>query len=69
MFLLKLRSGPGLHSVRELEQGKESVRMDKANIALAMFGMEAIPGEIEKKESGKGCKRIKGRFLGENDGK
>ena len=30
--------------VRELEQGKETVRMDKVNEALAMFGMEAVPG-------------------------
>ena len=39
-----LRSGLGLRFIRELEQGKETVRMDKVNIALSMFGMEAIPG-------------------------
>ncbi len=39
-----LRSGLGLRFVRELEQGKETVRMDKVNQALSMFGMEAIPG-------------------------
>ena len=39
-----IRSGLGLRFVRELEQGKETVRMDKVNIALAMFGMEAVPG-------------------------
>ena len=39
-----IRSGPGLRFVRELEQGKETVRMDKVNEALAMFGMEAVPG-------------------------
>ena len=32
-----MRSGLGLRFVRELEQGKETVRMDKVNIALAMF--------------------------------
>ena len=45
-----LRSGLGLRFVRELEKGKETVRMDKVNQALAMFGMEAVPGgkdEIE----------------------
>ena len=45
-----LRSGLGLRFVRELESGKETVRMDKVNQALAMFGMEAVPGgkdEIE----------------------
>ena len=41
-----LRSGLGLRFVRELEQGKETVRMDKVNQALAMFGMEAVPGKI-----------------------
>ncbi len=40
-----LRSGLGLRFVRELEQGKETVRMDKVNQALSMFGMEAVPGE------------------------
>lgn len=40
-----MRSGLGLRFVRELEQGKETVRMDKVNIALAMFGMEAVPGK------------------------
>lgn len=39
-----LRSGLGLRFIRELEQGKPTVRMDKVNQALAMFGMEAVPG-------------------------
>lgn len=39
-----MRSGLGLRFVRELEQGKETVRMDKVNTALAMFDMEAVPG-------------------------
>ena len=39
-----IRSGLGLRFVRELEQGKETVRMVKVNEALAMFGMEAVPG-------------------------
>ena len=43
-----LRSGLGLRFVRELEQGKETVRMDKVNQALAMFGMEAVPGRKEQ---------------------
>ena len=38
------RSGLGLRFIRELEQGKETVRMDKVNAALAMFDMEAVPG-------------------------
>ena len=39
-----IRSGLGLRFVRELEQGKETVRMDKVNTALAMFDMQAVPG-------------------------
>ncbi|NLW12031.1 MAG: helix-turn-helix transcriptional regulator [Clostridiaceae bacterium] len=44
-----IRSGLGLRFVRELEQGKETVRMDKVNQALAMFGMEAVPGRRDEK--------------------
>ena len=43
-----MRSGLGLRFVRELEQGKETVRMDKVNKALAMFGAEAVPGRMDK---------------------
>ena len=43
-----MRSGLGLRFVREIEQGKETVRMDKVNQALAMFGKEAVPGEKEE---------------------
>lgn len=43
-----MRSGLGLRFVRDLEQGKETVRMDKVNVALAMFGMEAVPGRKAK---------------------
>ena len=45
-----LRSGLGLRFVRELEQGKETVRMDKVNQALAMFGMEAVPGKMSQRD-------------------
>ena len=43
-----MRSGLGLRFVRELEQGKETLKMDKVNQALAMFGMEAVPGRKEQ---------------------
>jgi y4mF family transcriptional regulator len=33
-----LRSGLGLRFIRELEQGKQTVRLDKVNQALMMFG-------------------------------
>ena len=45
-----VRSGFGLRFVRDLEQGKETVRMDKVNTALAMFDMEAVPGRKENDE-------------------
>ena len=41
-----VRSGLGLRFVRELEQGKKTVRLDKVNQALHMFGAEAVPGKI-----------------------
>ena len=46
-----LRSGLGLRFVRELEQGKETVRLDKVNQALEMFGMETVPGKIDRSDS------------------
>lgn len=39
-----MRSGLGLRFVRDLEQGKETLRMDKVNVALEMFGAVAVPG-------------------------
>ena len=32
------RAGVGLRFVREMEQGKETLRMDKVNCVLALFG-------------------------------
>lgn len=45
-----MRSGLGLRFVRELEQGKETVRLDKVNQALSMFGAEAVPAAKRKQE-------------------
>lgn len=45
-----IRSGLGLRFVHDLEQGKETVRLDKVNQALAMFGMEAVPGKKEPRK-------------------
>lgn len=42
-----LRSGLGIHFVRDLEQGRETLRLDKVNQALAMFGMTAVPGRMK----------------------
>ena len=41
-----IRSGLGLRFIRDLEQGKATVRMDKVNVALHIFGMAA--GSIRK---------------------
>lgn len=43
------RAGVGLRFVRELEQGKQSVRLDKVNQVLALFGSEM--GVIKKVEA------------------
>ncbi len=39
------KSGVGLRFIRELEQGKQTLRMDKINQVLALFGHEvgAVP--------------------------
>ena len=42
---LALKSGVGLRFLRELEQGKETLRLDKVNQVLALFGSEMIPGK------------------------
>ena len=42
------RSGLGLRFVRELEQGKETLRLDKVNQALEMFGMVMAPARKER---------------------
>ena len=41
-----LRSGLSLSFVRNLEQGKTNLLLDKVNVALRMFGMEAVPGRL-----------------------
>ncbi len=38
-----LYSGLGLRFIRDLEQGKKTLRMDKVNQALNMFGYELGP--------------------------
>ena len=42
---LSQKSGVGLRFLRELEQGKETLRLDKVNQVLALFGSEMIPGK------------------------
>ena len=40
---LAMKSGVGLNFVRELEQGKATVRMDKVAQVFNLFGYELIP--------------------------
>jgi y4mF family transcriptional regulator len=40
------KAGVGLRFVRELEQGKESLRLDKVNQVLQLFGYEV--GAVRK---------------------
>lgn len=44
------RAGVGLRFVRDLEQGKESLRLDKVNQVLALFGHKMGPIEIEDRD-------------------
>ena len=46
---LSEKSGVGLRFVRELEQGKNTLRMDKVNQVLALFGAELLATVINKK--------------------
>lgn len=45
---LSQKSGVGLRFVRELEQGKETLRLDKVNQALALFGAVMTPAKISE---------------------
>ncbi len=47
---LSQKSGVGLRFVRELEQGKETLRLDKVNQVLALFGAQMTPKRIEHGE-------------------
>jgi y4mF family transcriptional regulator len=42
------KAGVGLRFVRELEQGKETMRLDKVNQVLRLFGYEAGPVPMQK---------------------
>ena len=42
------KSGVGLRFVRELEQGKQTLRMDKVNQVLSLFGSELAPFPMDR---------------------
>ena len=44
---LSEKAGVGIHFIRDLEQGKKTLRMDKVNQVLALFGMELGPVKKE----------------------
>ncbi len=42
------KAGLGLRFVRDLEQGKETLRLDKVNQLLQLFGHELGPVELKR---------------------
>jgi len=47
---LASKAGVGLRFVREIEQGKTTLRMDKVNQVLKLFGRELGPVPIKRKK-------------------
>ncbi|OJU55104.1 MAG: transcriptional regulator [Bacteroidales bacterium 45-6] len=45
---LSAKAGVGLRFVRELEQGKQALRMDKVNQVLNLFGAELAPAPMDR---------------------
>lgn len=45
---LAQKAGVGLRFLRELEQGKKSLRLDKVNQVLGLFGHEAGPVPVKR---------------------
>ncbi len=50
---LSFAAGVGLRFVREMEQGKPTLRMDKVNQVLNLFGFELGPVESNRDEKSK----------------
>ena len=48
---LAAKSGVGLRFLRELEQGKETLRLHKVNQVLMLFGHEVGPVPIKREEA------------------
>lgn len=42
------KAGVGLRFIRDLEQGKTTLRMDKVNQVLKLFGQELMPQPINR---------------------
>lgn len=44
------KAGVGLRFVRELEQDKQTLRMDKVNQVLSLFGAELAPVQVVRNQ-------------------
>ena len=44
------RAGVGLRFVRDMEQGKKSLRLDKVNQVLSLFGHKMGPIHVEDRD-------------------
>ncbi|OQB69125.1 MAG: Helix-turn-helix domain protein [Spirochaetes bacterium ADurb.Bin133] len=51
---LSLKSGVGLRFIRDVEQGKETIRLDKLNQVMLIFNSQAGPVSLKKTDSNKG---------------
>lgn len=49
---LALKAGVGLRFIRDLEQGKATLRMDKVNQVLALFGHALAPKRMPEPGEG-----------------
>lgn len=47
---LSEKAGVGLRFVRELEQGKQTLRMDKVNQVLSLFGAELTSSRMDRRK-------------------
>ncbi len=67
---LSQKSGVGLRFVRELEQGKPSLRLDKVAAILDLFGGELVVKQlnISAAESGDGQRKQCSEEVQQNDG-
>lgn len=45
---LAAKAGVGLRFVRELEQGKATLRLDKVNLVLRLFGHQLAPAPLDR---------------------
>ena len=50
-----VRAGLGLRFVRDLEQGKQTVRLDKVNQVLALSGGQVTVGEMDRSFANEKC--------------